>query len=372
MTWYEPLLDKGLIPDSLLRAGIRKRLRRRIAAERSGTIEQRHARFRQFLRGLRESPIAIETDKANEQHYELPARFFEHVLGANLKYSGCYWPEGVTSLNEAEEAMLELTCQRAGIEDGMRILDLGCGWGSLSFFIKRRFPRCQVLAVSNSRPQREFIESKRNELGLTDLDVVTADANEFNTDRRFDRIVSVEMFEHMKNYRSLLNRLSGLLAPDGRLFIHIFTHREIAYHYEPGNDWIGRYFFTGGTMPSDHLLHHFQDDLVLEDHWRVGGEHYEKTANAWLANMDERKAEIMPVLVRAYAADAPAWFNRWRVFFMACAELWGLDRGSQWIVSHYRFRPRVAVERARSAAVASSAHEPRPEVAPSHRPEILT
>lgn len=352
MTWYEPLLDRGLIPDGLVRAGIRSRLRRRIAAESAGTTEERHERFRAFVRGLRESPIAIETDKANEQHYELPARFFELALGANLKYSGCYWPAGVETLDQAEEAMLDLTCRRAGIEDGMRVLDLGCGWGSLSFYVKRRFPRCKVLAVSNSLPQREFIEAKRDRLGLTDLDVVTADANAFDTDRRFDRIVSVEMFEHMKNYRSLLARLAGLLDPDGRLFVHIFSHREIAYHYEPGNDWIGRNFFTGGTMPSDHLLHHFQDDLVLDDHWRVGGEHYERTANAWLANMDGRKAEIMPVLEEAYAADAPAWFNRWRVFFMACAELWGLDGGSQWIVSHYRFRPRTA--------------DPGPETAASH------
>jgi len=237
------------------------------------------------------------------------------------------------------------------------VMDLGCGWGSLSMHIKRRFPNCEVLGVSNSAPQRRHIESRRDAEAITGLEILTADANTFETDRVFDRIVSVEMFEHMKNYRSLLKKLSVMLTPEGRLFVHIFTHREIAYHYEPGNDWIGRYFFTGGTMPSDDLLLHFQDDLSIEDHWRVSGTHYEKTANAWLANQDRNKERVMLILREAYGDDAERWFHRWRVFWMACAELWGLDGGSQWMVSHYLFRPRAG---ARSGGGGLS-QEKRPE-----------
>jgi len=342
--WYEPLLDRGVLPDAVIRAGIRARLARRLDAERSGDVEDRSERHRAFIRGLRESPIAIETEKANEQHYELPPAFFELCLGQRLKYSGCYWTDRVKTLDEAEDAALALVCERAGIEDGMDILDLGCGWGSLSLYIKQHFPRCRVLAVSNSAPQRKHILARAVDLEIAGLEVMTADANTLTLDRSFDRIVSVEMFEHMKNYTLLMRRLAHALRPDGKLFVHIFTHREIAYHYEAGNDWIGKHFFTGGTMPSDDLLCHFQDDAALVDHWRIDGRHYQKTANAWLANMDLNRAPIMEVLARAYGPkDATKWFHRWRVFFMACAELWGYRGGREWIVSHYLFEPRASV-----------------------------
>ena len=333
--------ESGLVPDSVIRAGIRRLLENKLTEIRADDPEHAARTLNEFVDMMRSSPVALVPDLANEQHYEVPAAFYDQVLGARRKYSCSIWPEGVSSLDEAELAALEKTVERAGIVDGQRILDLGCGWGSLSLFVAERFPECSVLSVSNSRSQGEYIRDKAAAAGFDNVEVVTADMNEFDTERRFDRIVSIEMFEHMRNYEELFRRIYRWLEPGGRFFMHIFTHRSTPYEYidkGPG-DWMTRHFFSGGIMPSADLPLRFAGDLAIDRQWTWNGKHYAQTCRAWLQLLDQRKADVMPVLVSTYGEDeADRWFMRWRMFFMACEELFRYRGGREWFVSHYLFR----------------------------------
>lgn len=322
----ERIVDSGLIPEPVLRAGIRAVCALRLREQRSASSEA-------LVAQLRASDVAISTAAANEQHYEVPPEFFTRVLGPHMKYSACYWPPGIASLSDAERAMLELTADRAGIGDDQDVLDLGCGWGAFSLWAAERHPTSRFTAISNSRPQREHIEARARERGLTNLTVRTADVRQLElAPHTFDRIISIEMFEHMRNYAVLLRRIATWLRPSGSLFVHVFAHRQYAYPFDDNgpSDWMAREFFTGGLMPSFDLFRSFQDDLVIDGDWLLTGTHYAKTAEAWHANLVARRAEIEALLgKRAY--------RRWSVFFLACAEMFGYAAGTEWCVGHYRF-----------------------------------
>lgn len=334
------MTEKGMLPDFLIRTGIRRLNRARLAELYTGDAEQEQAAEQALVDAMRRSPIALSTKAANEQHYEVPPDFFLHVLGKHLKYSSCHWAKA-KNLDEAEAEMLELTVLRAELRDGMDILELGCGWGSLTLFMAQKFPGAKITAVSNSTPQREFIQARATELGLSNVTVITADMNDFSIEQQFDRVVSVEMFEHMRNFEALFTRVHGFLKQSGKLFVHIFVNRLHTYLFEVRDetDWMAKYFFTDGTMPSSRLLLYFAQGFDIEKHWAVNGTHYGKTARAWLLNQDRNKKEIMQIFAKCYGSkDAAKWFEYWRIFFMACEELFNWDNGQEWLVNHYLFR----------------------------------
>jgi cyclopropane-fatty-acyl-phospholipid synthase len=333
------VLEHDVLPDAMLRGGSRVGAAVRQRREERGGLEAQGQRFEALVASMREGPIAELPAKANEQHYELPAEFFELFLGPRLKYSSSYWADGVSDLGVAEEAMLALVCERAGIEDGMRILDLGCGWGSMSLWIAEHYPNATVLGVSNSAPQRAWIEARRDRRGLSGLEVITCDVNELELSERFDRVVSIEMFEHMRNWELLLARIAGWLAPGGKTFVHVFSHRRLAYTFE--GTWAADRFFTAGRMPSHELMLRFQRDLEVHESWALPGTHYARTLGAWLERLDVNAHKAQELLGDSVGdAAAKRAFAGWRLFLLSTEQMWGWHHGEEWMVSHYLMGPR--------------------------------
>jgi cyclopropane-fatty-acyl-phospholipid synthase len=324
-------------PDSILRGAIDLLVAR---TDRRLTVSL-PAETSRFAKTMTSFPVAMHTADANAQHYELPERFFGLVLGPRRKYSCCLFASADTSLAEAEEQALAETASHADLHDGQSILELGCGWGSLSLWMAEHFPNARIVAVSNSHSQRTYITGEAVKRGLANLMAVTADMNDFSTDQTFDRIVSVEMFEHMANWQVLLARMNGWLGPGGRAFIHVFSHAVAPYRFDHDNpaDWIAKHFFTGGLMPSHGLMHEFPDSFIVEQDWRWNGDHYRRTADAWLMNYDANAQEIGAILHEVYGKEAELWRRRWRLFFLATSGLFGHSDGNAWGISHYRLSP---------------------------------
>lgn len=338
------LAESGKLPDALIRKGIRQLSEKRLKEIQAADCEVTAAHLMQFIAGMNASAqIAPLPELANAQHYEVPEAFFHYCLGARRKYSSCFWLPDTLSLDEAEVLALNQTCDHADLHNGQNILELGCGWGSLSLWMAEKYPDAKITGVSNSNSQRQYITTTAQARGLTNLTIITADMNVFEAPEQYDRIVSVEMFEHMRNYQVLYGKVANWLKPQGKFFKHIFVHRNTPYAFEVQgeDDWMSQYFFSGGMMPSDDLPLYFQDDLKLINRWRWDGTHYEKTANAWLANMDAHNSHVTTILADTYGAEhVELWRNRWRMFYMACAELFGYNNGQEWWVSHYLFEKR--------------------------------
>ena len=336
--WFNFFISRGLIPDSLLRRGVRNQGRQRLQMMKNTDLKQEYLTF---LKQASSGEIAVHTDDANNQHYEVDSEFFQYCLGKNLKYSSCYWNDDTSSLDEAEDIMLDLYCKRAKIEDGMTILDVGCGWGSLSLYLAQKYPKSKITGVSNSNSQRKFIEKLGYERNLHNLNIVTKDINSFDTNKKFDRIISIEMFEHTKNSKILMDSINKWLAPDGLFFMHVFAHKYNPYYFdtEQKNAWMAKYFFTGGMMPNHDLFRDLESDLNYQKSWMLSGTHYEKTSNAWLEKMDSNKTKILELFRRNNSNSvAKKKFYFWRLFFIACAEIFGYDGGSEWIISHHLFK----------------------------------
>lgn len=337
-------LERNLLPDAVIRRLSRLLLGGRLRSGYKPSAELQLSDLLQFAHSLREMPIAIQTDKAKEQHYELPTSFFKLVLGKYFKYSCCYFSDASKTLEDAEKAMLELYCERSRLEDGHTVLDVGCGWGSLSLYIAHKYSNCKITGICNSKTQKEFIDEQCRVLELQNLEIIVADISTFEMEASYDRIYSIEMFEHMKNYQNLLKKISKWMKEDTLLFAHHFCHKTFAYHFEDTNDddWITKYFFTGGTMPSANLLLYFQDDVSVVDHWLVNGKHYAQTSEEWLKRMDNNLASIKPIMESTYGKDqAVKWTVYWRTFFIAVAELFGYNNGEEWMVTHFLFRKKM-------------------------------
>lgn len=332
------LLAKNILPDSIVRYGIRNLLKQRINEDIGSSESEKNIKKESFVKKQRSyEKIAVQTTEANEQHYEVPTEFYHFCLGKNKKYSCCYFNNPTDDLDTAEITMLEKTVENAKLEDGMDILELGCGWGSLSLFMAKKFPNSRITAISNSNTQREFIERTAKERNLNNLKIVTCDINEFDIDKKFDRVVSVEMFEHMRNYEMLLRKVSNFLKDDGKLFVHIFVHKDVPYFFDvkDESDWMSKYFFSGGIMPSSDIFNYYQHLFKIVEQKNINGKHYAFTAEAWLENMDKNKEEIMDLFKKHYKDEAKKWFSYWRIFYMSCAELWKYKDGEEWFVSHY-------------------------------------
>ncbi|XP_059662026.1 (S)-coclaurine N-methyltransferase-like [Cornus florida] len=334
-------LERNLLPDAVIRRLTRLLLASRLRSTYRPSSHLQLFDLLQFAHSLREMPIAIKTDEPKSQHYELPTSFFKLVLGKNLKYSCCYFLDKSNTLEDAEKAMLELYCERSQLKDGHTVLDVGCGWGSLALYIAQKYSNCKVTGICNSTTQKAYIEEQARELQLQNVEIIVADISTFEMEASYDRIYSIEMFEHMKNYRDLLEKISKWMKPDGFLFVHHFCHKAFAYHFEDVNedDWITRYFFTGGTMPSANLLLYFQDDVSVANHWLVDGKHYAQTSEEWLKRMDKNMDSIKPIMESTYGKDlAVKWTVYWRTFFIAVAELFGYNNGEEWMVALYLFK----------------------------------